>query len=81
MTESTRPAGYRGALPPREDRLATVWVVTIFAILVLIFVLAIAGIPSRFASGPTPIPVPSTTIGPSGSEAPSPSGEPEPRPS
>lgn len=61
-----RPAGYRGALPEREDRLARPWVITVIAIFVLIVVLAFAGIPSRLTAEPTPVPLPSVNA-PSGS--------------
>ena len=62
--------GYRGALPTREDRLARTWILTIIAIFVLVFVLAILGLPSRFIPEPTPIPLPSTPVS-SGSVEPS----------
>lgn len=52
--------GYRGALPTREDRLARTWILTIIAIFVLVLVLAVIGIPSRFVPEPTLIPLPST---------------------
>ena len=52
--------GYRGALPTREDRLARTWILTVIAIFVLIFVLAVLGIPSRLIPEPTIIPLPST---------------------
>jgi len=52
--------GYRGALPTREDRLARNWILTVIAIFVLIFVLAVLGIPSRFIPEPAPVPLPST---------------------
>lgn len=81
--------GYRGALPAREDGLAKPWIFTVIGIFVLIIVLSIAGIPSRFIPDPTPVPLPSTpTSGsiepsasasesgaPSESESPSPSAE------
>ncbi len=63
--------GYRGALPTREDRLARTWILTVFAIFVLIFVLAALGIPSRLIPEPTIIPLPSSpassTVEPSAS--------------
>ena len=62
--------GYRGALPTREDRLARTWILTVIAIFVLIFVLAVLGIPSRLIPDPTPIPLPSTPVS-SGSVEPS----------
>ena len=53
------PPGYRGALPTREDRLARTWILTVIAIFVLVFVLAVLGIPSRLIPEPTIIPLPS----------------------
>jgi hypothetical protein len=74
QTPRTDPArgepGYRGALPTREDRLARTWILAIIAIFVLVFVLAVLGIPSRFIPEPTPIPLPSAPIS-SGSVEPS----------
>lgn len=77
MTDQRRDAGYRGTLPPREDRLARAWVITIGLVFVLIFVLALAGIPSRLFPEPTVEPSPSLPALPSASA----SGEPEPEPS
>jgi cytoskeletal protein RodZ len=51
--------GYRGSLPSREDRLARPWILTVLGIFVLVLVLSIAGIPSRFIPDPTPVPLPS----------------------
>ena len=67
---SGKPAGYRGALPERVDRLARPWVITVIAIFVLMLVLAFAGIPSRLTPTPSPVPLPSVNA-PSGSAAPS----------
>jgi hypothetical protein len=64
MTDQDRsPGGYRGALPERGDRLARPWVVTVIAIFVLMFVLALAGVPSSLIpeSSPTPLPLPSVS--------------------
>lgn len=61
MTTSTDPRrepGYRGSLPPRDDRLAQIWLLIVAGIFVLIIVLSAAGIPSRFLPDPTPIPTP-----------------------
>lgn len=70
-----RDPGYRGSLPPREDRLARPWLLAVIGIFVLIFVLAFLGVPSRFTPEPTPVPIP--TLPPtSGSVAPSASAEP-----
>ena len=69
--------GYRGALPTREDRLARTWILAVIAIFVLVFVLAVLGVPSRFIPEPTPIPLPSTpassSVEPSASASASPS--------
>ncbi len=54
-----REPGYRGSLPPREDRLARPWILAVFAIFVLVFVLSFLGVPSRFIPEPTPVPLPS----------------------
>ena len=69
-TEPKREAGYRGALPTRNDRLARPWILLVMGVFVLILVLSILGIPSRFIPDPTPVPLP--TLPPaSGSIAPS----------
>ena len=67
-----REPGYRGSLPPREDRLARPWILVVLGIFVLIIVLSVAGIPSRFIPDPTPVPLPS--LAPIPSESASPSG-------
>jgi hypothetical protein len=56
---SNEPAGYRGALPSRDDRLARPWILLVIGIFVLVIVLSILGIPSRFIPEPTPVPLPS----------------------
>jgi hypothetical protein len=68
-TDPKREPGYRGALPPREDRLARPWILLVLGIFVLIMVLSVAGIPSRLIPEPTPIPIPS--LAPLPSESPS----------
>ena len=69
-TEPKREAGYRGALPTRNDRLARPWILLVMGVFVLILVLSVLGVPSRFIPDPTPIPLP--TLPPaSGSVAPS----------
>ena len=73
MTDKPRDPGYRGSLPPRVDRLARPWVLTVVAMFVLIFVLALAGIPSRLIPQPSGVPLPSVPA-PSASVAPSGSG-------
>ena len=67
-----REPGYRGSLPPREDRLARPWILAVLGIFVLVIVLSVAGIPSRFIPDPTPVPLPS--LAPIPSESASPSG-------
>lgn len=67
-----REPGYRGSLPPREDRLARPWILVVLGIFVLIIVLSVAGVPSRFIPEPTPVPLPS--LAPIPSESASPSG-------
>jgi hypothetical protein len=70
-TDPTRQPGYRGALPPREDRLGRNWILTVIAVFVLIMVLSVLGVPSRFIPEPTPVPLPSLPPA-SGSVEPSP---------
>lgn len=72
-TDSKREPGYRGSLPPREDRLARPWILAVLGIFVLIVLLSIAGVPSRFIPDPTPLPVPSSTPVPSESPSAEPS--------
>jgi hypothetical protein len=73
--EPRRDVGYRGALPTRQDRLARPWILAVIAIFVLVIVLSILGVPSRFVPDPTPIPLPSI---PAVSDTPSPSPSPTP---
>jgi hypothetical protein len=73
MTDKPRDPGYRGSLPPRVDRLARPWVLTVIGAFILIFVLAVAGIPSRLIPQPSAVPLPSVPA-PSASVAPSGSG-------
>jgi hypothetical protein len=70
QTTSSEP-GYRGSLPSRDDRLARPWILTVLAIFVLVIVLSIAGIPSRFIPEPTPVPLPSLPASPSVEASPS----------
>lgn len=69
MTRDGGQVGYRGSLPPRTDRMALPWLVTVVAVFVLVFVLALLNIPSRFLSSTTL--EPSASISPSGSALPS----------
>lgn len=64
-----RTPGYRGSLPPRNDHLAVPWVLTVVAVFVLVLVLAVAGVPSKFFA--TPSETPGSSLLPSGSAAPS----------
>jgi hypothetical protein len=75
----TGGAGYRGTLPPREDRLARPWLLLIAAIFVLIFVLSFLGVPSRLIPDPTPVPLP--TNPPAFTDPGSPSASPSASPS
>ena len=72
-TDPKREPGYRGSLPPREDRLARPWILTVLGIFVLAIVLSVAGVPSRFIPDPTPLPTPSSTPVPSESPSAEPS--------
>jgi cytoskeletal protein RodZ len=77
--EPKRDVGYRGALPTRQDRLAKPWILTVVAIFLLVIVLSIAGIPSRFIPEPTvePLPsIPAASATPEPTESPSPSASP-----
>lgn len=64
-TDPKREPGYRGSLPPRQDRLAKPWILAVLGAFVLIIVLSIAGVPSRFVPDPTPVPTPIATPTPS----------------
>ena len=64
-TDPKREPGYRGSLPPRQDRLAKPWLLVVAGIFVLIIVLSVAGVPSSFIPDPTPVPTPITTPTPS----------------
>ena len=74
-TDPTREPGYRGALPPRNDRLARPWILIVLGIFVLIIVLSILAVPSRFIPEPTPLPLPS--LAPVSSESAEPSASAE----
>ena len=80
-TDPKREPGYRGSLPPLQDRLAKPWLMIVAGIFVLIILLSVAGVPSRFIPDPTPVPTPIATPSPSveasasASEAASPSAE------
>ena len=66
----TSTPGYRGALPPRSDWTARIWVLVVVAIFLAMFVLAALGFPSRLLPEPTPSPLPSALPA---SESPGPS--------
>lgn len=68
---SDQPPGYRGALPPRGERLARVWVVIVILGFASMFVLAALNVPSVLFPEPTPVPIPSLSPAPSESSAPS----------
>ncbi len=76
--EPRRESGYRGALPPREDRLARPWIVTVIGIFVLVLLLSILGVPSRFIPDETPLPVPSPSASASSSASAEASGSASP---
>ena len=72
---SEQRTGYRGALPPREDRLAMPWVAVVIALFLLMFVLAFLGVPSSLFPEATPLPslnpsIPASSVAPSGSVSP-----------
>ena len=69
MTRDGGQVGYRGSLPPRTDRMAIPWLVTVIVVFALVFILAFFNIPSRFIASPTLEPLPS--ISASGSALPS----------
>jgi hypothetical protein len=75
-----RPPGYRGALPPRNDALARPWVLAVIGLFVLIVILSLAGVPSRFLAEPSPLPIPSVQPSSSFSLLPSGSAEVSPAP-
>jgi hypothetical protein len=64
-------AGYRGALPPKNDWLARGWVLIVIAIFVGMFVLAYLNVPTILFPEPTPLPTPLLSPAPSGSVDPS----------
>lgn len=57
-----RTAGYRGALPPRNDVLARTWVAIVGLVLILVFVLPLLGIPSSLFPDPSVEPIPSIPV-------------------
>lgn len=59
MSNRQTEGGYRGALPPRQDRLAAPWVVAVIAIFLLMIVLSFVGLPSAIFPEATPSPLPS----------------------
>jgi len=65
--EPSGEAGYRGALPTRDDSLARIWVASVIVIFAMIFVLSFAGLPGSLLPSPTPLPTASATPVPSGS--------------
>ena len=75
MSNQQGQAGYRGALPPRNDRLAAPWVIAVIAIFVLMIVLSFLGLPSSLFPAETPVPLPSASVEASASAEPSASAE------
>jgi hypothetical protein len=73
---SAEQPGYRGALPPRGERLARVWVLIVILGFAFMFVLAALNVPSALFPEPTPSPIPS--LGPAPSESPASSESPAP---
>ena len=71
---SAEQPGYRGALPPRGERMARVWVLIVILGFAFMFVLAALNVPSALFPEPTPSPIPS--LGPAPSETSAPSGSP-----
>jgi hypothetical protein len=64
--ERAPSAGYRGSLPPRNDRIAAAWVVTVVGVFVLVLVLSFAGVPSKLFATPSANPSASGSAAPSG---------------
>ena len=73
-----KPGGYRGALPERNDTLAKPWILAVIGIFVLIIVLSLLEVPSRFIPDPTPLPIPSVAPSESASGEPSDEASAEP---
>jgi hypothetical protein len=71
MTDQQRPAGYRGALPARNDALARPWVLIVIGLFLAMFVLAWLGFPSSIIPNASPQPSPSFSLAPSASAEPS----------
>lgn len=84
MSDKPSDAGYRGALPPRNDWLARGWVIVVIAIFLGLFVLAALNVPTILFPAPTPVPsvspAPSGSADPSGSSVPSASPDASPSP-
>ncbi|MEX0631052.1 MAG: hypothetical protein WEE67_00205 [Chloroflexota bacterium] len=56
---SAEQPGYRGALPPRGERMARVWVLIVILGFAFMFVLAALNVPSALFPEPTPTVFPS----------------------
>lgn len=67
---SAEQPGYRGALPPRGERLARVWVLIVILGFGFMFVLAALNVPSTLFPEPTPSSIPGLSPAPSESFAP-----------
>ena len=62
---TTRPPARRsgrGTVEPREDRISVYWTLGVTGLFVLILLLSLAGIPSRFFPAATPAPLPSVPV-------------------
>jgi len=64
---SAEQPGYRGALPPRGERMARVWVLIVILGFASMFVLAALNVPSTLFPEPTPTVFPSASPATSGS--------------
>ena len=74
MTNRQQEPGYRGALPPRNDRMAAPWVVAVVAVFLLMIVLSFLGLPSAFVPAASATPLPSVAASESASASPAESG-------
>ena len=72
MTDQQRPAGYRGALPARNDALARPWVLIVIGLFLAMFLLAWLGFPTSILPNPSARPSPSFSLTPSASDLVSP---------
>ncbi len=73
MTDRQTEPGYRGALPPRNDRMAGPWVIVVIALFLFMVVLALVGLPSSLFPAATPLPTLAPSAVPSASASAAPS--------